>query len=264
MTFRVLFSILFTLATCRGEDAPRFSSGPIHSGEVEFALEVGDAKHLRVAIEGDPAQVEWQQLFLEDDKEKRLELTAKLMEKPFKIDAIRFTKLVGKLRVTASGDQNVQVHIHHDAPRTAAGSLKVDLKGSASRGRNMFARGTCTSCHALAGRGAKVGPDLAKLGKQVTTEKLIESLVAPDASLAKGFETTIVTTKDGTPHLGFVIADSEKTITIKDSGGQLHEINKRLVVSRKPQAFSLMPAFGELMTAQQIADLAAFLKAIQH
>jgi quinoprotein glucose dehydrogenase len=113
------------------------------------------------------------------------------------------------------------------------------------------------------GRGAQVGPDLARIGKTSAIEQIIESIVAPDAMLAQGFETNIITTTDGTPHLGFVIADDEDIITIKDSGGQTHKIEKNEVVSRKPQTFSLMPPFGELLTPQQIADLAAFLKARQ-
>ena len=104
-----------------------------------------------------------------------------------------------------------------------------------------------------------MGPDLSALGKRSNVAEIAESIAAPDALIAEGFETNIVTVKDGTPHLGFVTADGPKEMQIKDSGGQIHRIRKKDIVSREPQSFSLMPPFDELLTPQQIADVAAFL-----
>ena len=105
-----------------------------------------------------------------------------------------------------------------------------------------------------------MGPDLSDLGKRMDLKDIIDSIITPDAVLSDGYETNVITTRDGTPHLGYVVADTRDSIVIKDSAGQPHEIKKAEVVSRKPQEFSMMPPFGELLSPQQIADLAAFLK----
>ena len=269
---RLLLAALL-LSPASAEDRPRFSTGLIESGEVKFELDIAGATKLTIGVTGKPSPLDRSEIrFIDADgksstaEDVRTSDASAKSRWSYDLREREFVKLTFEARVVPV-DQQKKIHVlvDHDAPRAKpkpSTESIVTLQGNAARGRNVFfGRGTCASCHAFEGRGASVGPDLTQLGKRSKREQIIESITAPDAALAAGFETDIVETKDGTPHLGFVVADSKELITLKDSAGQLHKIDKKDVAVRKPQSFSLMPPFGELLTPQQIADLAAFLSA---
>ena len=251
---------------------PRFSSGPIHSGKIEIVLDIAGAKNLSLTHTGKESEIEWRAIRFTDADGKQTD-AKKLRVKPahaavaarhYALDDEKLVQLSLELSVSSEKGGGLQVLIDHDAPRTAAKPSTesiIAMTGDATRGRSVFfGRGTCASCHAVAGRGAKVGPDLTKLGKRASTKEIVESITDPDSALAPGFETNIIETRDGTPNLGFVVSDRRESITIRDSAAQSHVIRKSHVVVRKPQSFSLMPPFGEILSPQQIADLVAFLR----
>ena len=265
------------LAGAHAEDAlpPRFSSGLVHSGTLEIELDVQGAKNLTILAEPENQRerprVTWVKTAFLDSKKKPL--PARRSKKSaddrldFRFEDERVASLRLVVRVEGRGEALTTIRIHHDAPTSDAAGSRANaraakLRGNPSRGRSVFfGRGTCASCHVIDGRGGEVGPDLSSLGKRSSPAQIIESLTSPDAAIASGFETNIVEGKDGTLHLGFVAGDDKEQITLRDTAGQSHVIKKADVVARKPQAFSLMPPFGELLSPQQLADLAAFLHA---
>jgi len=262
-----LIVILGTLSSAIGEDLPRFSTGPFHSGSLEFEVDLTGAEHLSISSSGAAAMAEWLEAELtdEDGKVTRLEQLRKAVpvggaaRADYDIAGKGVVRLSASVRLSNEDGESGRILVFHDAPRPESSDKILQLKGDPRQGRSVFGRGTCSSCHVLDGRGGRVGPDLSDLGSRSTLEEIIESIITPDAMLAEGFETTILTAKDGTPHLGYVVADSPDSITIKDSAGQSHEIAKEELVSRQTQTFSMMPPFGDLLSSQQIADLAAFL-----
>lgn len=46
----------------------------------------------------------------------------------------------------------------------------------------------CTGCHKIAGEGGAIGPDLDHVGSRLSAAQIRESILAPDAKIAKGFE----------------------------------------------------------------------------
>lgn len=264
-----LLLCLVASATAGVGDQPRLATGPIHSGELVIELDLAGAKQFSIAIEaGKGAKIDWIEAVLigGDGVASALEMIAPAPAKgrhDYDISGKGIGKFTARVRAEHDGEATSRIQFFHDAPRAAVGQKILSLKGDPLQGRDVFARGTCSSCHVFDGRGGRVGPDLSALGDRADLGAIVESLIAPDAALAEGCETNIITTKDGTPHLGFVVADGRESVTIKDSAGHTHEVDKEEIVSRKPQSFSLMPPFGELLSPQQIADLAAFLKAQQ-
>lgn len=256
--------------------SPRFSSGIVHSGTLEIELDIAGAENLTlVAISENPkmpATVTWiEAAFFDLDGNRRPSpktIKSSATALGFQIADEQLSTLRLRVKVEAQGESSAAIQISHDAARPASAAdrpqqlLASGSAGSATRGRGVYGRGTCASCHVIAGRGGRVGPDLSSIGKRASLDQIIESIAAPSAAIAPGFETNIIETQDGTPHLGFVTADSEEEIAIKDSAGQTHEIKKREIVSRKPQAYSLMPPFTEVLSDQQIIDLATFLKTL--
>ena len=45
----------------------------------------------------------------------------------------------------------------------------------------------CQACHFVLGTGGEIGPNLSKVGARLSAEKIRESVISPDAVIAKGF-----------------------------------------------------------------------------
>jgi len=137
----------------------------------------------------------------------------------------------------------------------------AEMKGDATRGRAVFfgSAAGCARCHAFAGDGKDVGPDLTAIRTKYKRLELLDNILNPSANIAFGYEPWIVKTRDGQVYSGFIRGDGE-TVTLKESTGEQRTIAANDIVLRKKQPFSVMPdnvALG--LSAQDLADLAEFL-----
>jgi putative membrane-bound dehydrogenase-like protein len=135
------------------------------------------------------------------------------------------------------------------------------MKGDAGRGRKVFLSeaAACSKCHAFAGQGGDVGPDLTHVRTKLGREGIFDSIVNPSATVAAEFEPWLIETKDGESYTGFVLGSSD-TLMLKDAAGERHMIPVKEIVSRQKQTLSLMPdniALG--LTPQELVDLVEFL-----
>jgi len=101
-------------------------------------------------------------------------------------------------------------------------------KGDPARGREVFAKLECYSCHEVQGekfpaptQEGKVGPELSRMGPLHEAEYFVEAIVNPSAVIEKG--------------KGYQAADGS----------------------------SKMPSFNDSMTIQEAIDLVAFLRALK-
>ena len=68
---------------------------------------------------------------------------------------------------TASELIDLMSYLESTSERPPEGSLYV-LPGRADEGRRLFTQKSCIQCHSVAGRGGRVGPDLARLGRKLS------------------------------------------------------------------------------------------------
>ena len=70
-----------------------------------------------------------------------------------------------------------------------------------SRGELIFRRKdlNCLTCHAIAGAGGAVGPDLTSIGASAQVDYLVESLLQPNKAIKEGYHSLVVTTKKARP-----------------------------------------------------------------
>ena len=89
--------------------------------------------------------------------------------------------------------------------------------GDPSRGQSVFLSKTaaCATCHTVGGFGTAVGPDLTKIATMRSGRDLLESIVFPSATIARGYEPFVVETTDGKTHAGILISESADAITLK-------------------------------------------------
>ncbi|MCP4192631.1 MAG: c-type cytochrome [Planctomycetaceae bacterium] len=132
------------------------------------------------------------------------------------------------------------------------------------RGRELFMhpRGAgCVKCHAMRGVGRKFAPDLSDLGNRAKTpDAIIMSILKPSAVITEGFAQQRILTEDGRLFSGAVIQETQRSLKLVGADGELVAIDKANIEERVGTEISPMPAgYGEMMSAQQIADIVAWL-----
>ena len=142
--------------------------------------------------------------------------------------------------------------------------LKAVQNGDVARGQTVFngSKAACLTCHAIGYIGGRVGPDLTRVGQVRSERDLLEAVVFPNASFARGFEPVVVRTRAGQLHGGVLRADAPDEVVLSPVSGPDVRIPRQDIAEMEPGSVSLMPpGYAELLTQQELADLLAFLKA---
>jgi putative heme-binding domain-containing protein len=178
----------------------------------------------------------------------------------------------------SGGPWDFSVAVSGEADRYAflkGGARKFDLEafrafarkneGDIERGRKLFmdVKGlACVKCHAVAGQGGQVGPDLAGIGLRYKRDDLMTSILEPSKIIAQGYETIVVETKKGQTLTGVFKGDSGDAVNLTDNEGKAHRILKKDIEDRVFSPVSTMPnGLSDGMTLQDFADIIAFLEA---
>ena len=132
------------------------------------------------------------------------------------------------------------------------------LTGNAARGKETAAR--CSMCHSVGGTGAEVGPALDGWGRGKAADVIATAILRPSAEIALGYEGTELRTKDGPTIQGVVIKDGDP-LMIRSMGGVTQIVPANRLAGRRRMKESLMMSGAQLgLTAQDVADLVAFLR----
>ncbi|MBE7496511.1 MAG: PQQ-dependent sugar dehydrogenase [Verrucomicrobiaceae bacterium] len=142
------------------------------------------------------------------------------------------------------------------------------MKGDAKRGAEIVSMtgkmAACLACHIVNGTGRDFGPDLSKVGARLTREQILESLHKPSQAIAKGYETWMLTLRDGSVQTGFVVNPGDTAVTLKLPTGQPQTFERAQIRSQKVEPVSLMPeGLLQTMTGQEAADVIAFLSGLK-
>jgi putative membrane-bound dehydrogenase-like protein len=136
--------------------------------------------------------------------------------------------------------------------------------GDVRRGQDIFnsPKAACLTCHAIGYMGGRVGPDLTRIGQIRSERDLLEAILFPNASFARGYEPVTVTTTSGDVHGGVLRSDLRDEIVVATGAGEEIRIARERVKDMQPGTVSLMPAgLDQQLNRQELADLLAFLKA---
>jgi len=139
-------------------------------------------------------------------------------------------------------------------------------KGDVPRGRSVYygAKAVCSACHAVAGQGRAIGPDLSKIGTIRTERDLLEAILLPSASIVRGYETFQVALKDGRQVVGLLAAETADAVTVVTAERNEVRLARAAVESVEPTRTSLMPAgLDKQLAPQEIADLLAYLRSLK-
>ena len=139
-----------------------------------------------------------------------------------------------------------------NGPGAASGS-----RGNAENGERLF-WASCGSCHAINGRGGRLGPDLSRIAQDPAA--LAQAIREPNASMAGGYQTVTLVTRDGQRIRGTRKGEDAFSIQIMDTRGQLQGYLKSTLREVVSETASLMSAFGaDRLNDRDLDDLLQYL-----
>ena len=140
------------------------------------------------------------------------------------------------------------------------------LKGDAARGKALFyeQRAACSGCHRVNKEGGSIGPDLSTIARVRTRRDLLESVVYPGMTVANGFETYAVLTKEGRILEGVMQRATSRAIVLRDRQRAETTVYRENIQNLSRQMSSIMPeGLDQALTTQQLSDLLAFLLSLR-
>lgn len=136
----------------------------------------------------------------------------------------------------------------------------AEIAGDPSRGRDLFnGRADCALCHMVNGTGGRQGPDLSWIGWRLGPEALHAALVEPNAEVEPRWWRASLSTHSGEEVEGYIINEDQFTIRLLDGNDGLRAFRKLDLTRLDKRIESLMPAFGELLTDDELTDVIAYL-----
>lgn len=140
------------------------------------------------------------------------------------------------------------------------------IGGNAERGERLFNQRAalgCVKCHQVNGKGGAVGPDLAGIGGKLTREEILESIADPNKSIAKGYETAVITKDDGRVVSGIIKSMDDKKVILMTADEKLISID-RDEIEEVTRGKSSMPAeIITYLTTFDLRDLMEYLASLK-
>jgi putative heme-binding domain-containing protein len=138
---------------------------------------------------------------------------------------------------------------------------EVLTKGDAARGEAVYRRkdATCLNCHAIAGAGGQVGPDMTSIGASAQVDYLVESILIPNKAVKEGFHAMRVDTLDSKVIVGIKTREADGKLYLRTAEDKEVVISEKDIEARS-QSRSLMPdGLADQLTRQEFVDLVRFM-----
>ena len=135
------------------------------------------------------------------------------------------------------------------------------IKGDPKLGKKLFTQQGCVACHTINKNDPPKGPFMGQIGSIMNRQSIAESILKPDASIAQGFSTAHIVTKDGKNIMGFVTEESAGAVKLRDITGNVQTINKGDIQKREQLEKSIMPTgLANALSLEEFASLVSFLE----
>lgn len=142
-------------------------------------------------------------------------------------------------------------------------AVENKIPGDPEAGSKIFwgSKAQCSNCHAIRGRGGRIGPDLTNIGGTNPLAVIREGILNPSKKLTlNGQEGVTVTLKNGETIKGVARNRSNYSLQVIDMSGNLHLINMLDVQKLALMDHSLMPAdYAKRLSSEEVRDLLAYL-----
>jgi len=147
-------------------------------------------------------------------------------------------KLKQRIAVLTKGLPSVDQRMQELITRRREGFGKAS--GDMAAGIRVFEK-SCAICHQVAGKGAKVGPNLDGVGNR-GLDRLLEDIIDPNRNVDQAFRSTTLALKNGQIVSGLVLREEGEVVIVADAQGKEVRITKGSIDERNVSQLSPMPA----------------------
>ena len=156
--------------------------------------------------------------------------------------------------------RNVSMEFFESSENSGYSSKQIaEFQGNVNFGKSIF-NTKCLSCHMVQPQASSIGPNLSHIGSKFDKTGMVDAIVNPNASVAFGYQQTMVKAKNGRVYTGFLVSRNKETIILRDFGGKQQVIPVDQIDSEQTLQNSLMPDPQYLgMEPQAVADVAEYL-----
>jgi quinoprotein glucose dehydrogenase len=134
--------------------------------------------------------------------------------------------------------------------------------GDAELGKKIFLERQdvqCLRCHQINGTGGVVGPDLTGVGKRLSREELLESMVLPNNKISKGFENLVIKMADGSTHVGMLKKEDAENVYIESPEDGMLKVPKAEIADLNLGLSSMPPEIATQLSKRDLRNLIEFL-----
>jgi putative heme-binding domain-containing protein len=136
---------------------------------------------------------------------------------------------------------------------------------NAARGKEIFTKLACASCHKLGAEGVNYGPDLTDVLKRYNHDRveLLRQIIEPSLVITNRYRNYEFELKDGESVFGMVVKEDSDSWTVQTgpSDKLIQTLKKSDVQTQRPQNSSLMPlALLNTLSKEEIFDLLAYME----
>jgi len=168
----------------------------------------------------------------------------------------KIPKLKERLAKLTKGLPSLDQRVYETISKKRAGF--VSAKADVAAGAKLFEK-HCASCHQLANKGSKIGPQLDGIGVR-GLERLLEDLLDPSRNVDQAFRATTLVLKNGQVVVGLFLRQDGEVLVLADSAGKEQRVSAAAVDDRVIAPLSPMPGnFAEQLRDEELFDLLAFL-----
>lgn len=136
------------------------------------------------------------------------------------------------------------------------------------KGMQAFVKARCNQCHAVAGHGINLGPDLSDVAKRFKGQDLLKQIVEPSSQIHEKFKTIKFLLFSGRVTAGVVVKETRREYHVIENfltPQKITKIRKKDVEQQAPSKVSTMPeGLINVLTREEVLNLVAFLEAGGH
>ena len=138
--------------------------------------------------------------------------------------------------------------------------------GDPRNGREIFAdkKAACGACHTVGEKGGNIGPNLSQIGKIRTRKDVLEAIIFPSASFARGYEPITVLTKSGKVIGGTIGRETADALVVRTASREGFLVRRSEIMDLVPSQVSVMPqGLDKMLSKGEVRDLLAYLESLK-
>lgn len=169
------------------------------------------------------------------------------------------------------GDPTLQFALEKfEATRTGDSLIRGYLEtlhgGNVEAGRKVFydkIEVSCARCHKVRGVGGDAGPDLSDVGRKLSREQILESILYPNESIAEGYETVELVLMDGAVYSGIVTREDAESLELNSPEDGIVTFQMNEIAERRKGLSGMPEGLNHFMSKREMRNLIEFLAALK-